>query len=60
MPEMPIAELPEGMYSETFKVESSDIDVLEHVNNRVYLRWIEEVATNHSAKKDTTPSGTLR
>lgn len=51
MPEMPIAELPEGMYSETFKVESSDIDVLEHVNNRVYLRWIEEVATNHSAKK---------
>ena len=29
MPEMPIAELPEGMYSETFKVESPDIDVLE-------------------------------
>lgn len=45
------ATLPEGMYAETFEVTATDIDVLQHVNNRVYLRWIEEVATNHSAKK---------
>ena len=43
--------LPDGMYAETFEVTASDIDVLQHVNNRVYLRWIEAVATNHSAQK---------
>ncbi len=45
------AALPEGIYRETFEVTAGDIDVLQHVNNRVYLRWIETVATNHSAKK---------
>lgn len=43
--------IPAGVYSEEFTVEERDIDVLGHVNNRVYLRWIETVATNHSAAK---------
>ena len=43
--------LPQGLYAETFIVQDSDIDVLEHVNNRVYLRWMETVATNHSAAR---------
>lgn len=44
-------ELPEGIYVEQFRAEPADIDVLQHVNNRVYLRWVEEVATRHSAVK---------
>ena len=27
------------------QVGPQDIDVLNHVNNRVYLRWVEEAAT---------------
>ena len=49
--EVGVPPLPEGMYAQTFEVKSEDIDVLEHVNNRVYLRWVETVATNHSAAK---------
>lgn len=28
-------------------VEPNDIDELDHVNNTVYLRWVQEVATAH-------------
>lgn len=28
-------------------VEAADIDALGHVNNVVYLRWVQEVATAH-------------
>jgi acyl-CoA thioester hydrolase len=28
-------------------VEASDIDELGHVNNVVYLRWVQEIATAH-------------
>lgn len=28
-------------------VEPSDIDEMEHVNNTVYLRWVQEAATAH-------------
>src|SRR5438128_7874689 len=31
----------------TVPVLSSDIDELKHVNNTVYLRWIQDVATAH-------------
>lgn len=31
-------------------VGADDIDMLEHVNNRVYLRWMEEAATAHAAR----------
>ncbi len=30
-----------------FQVEGSDIDVLGHVNNVVYLRWVQDVAVAH-------------
>jgi acyl-CoA thioester hydrolase len=29
------------------RVEPADIDTLGHVNNVVYLRWVQEVATAH-------------
>ncbi len=31
------------------QVTSADIDELGHVSNQVYLRWVLEVATSHSA-----------
>lgn len=31
-------------------VESKHIDIVGHVNNVVYLRWLERVAWNHSEK----------
>lgn len=32
-------------------VEPSDIDLMGHVNNVVYLRWVQEVATAHWTAK---------
>ncbi len=29
------------------RVVPSDIDEMEHVNNTVYLRWVQDVATSH-------------
>lgn len=41
----------------TFKIRVSldDIDVLQHVNNLVYVKWMDEIATKHWAylTKDT-------
>ena len=34
----------------TFVVQAEDIDELEHVNNRVYLRWMEQSAREASAQ----------
>jgi acyl-CoA thioester hydrolase len=34
-------------FSHTLKVEHQDIDSLGHVNNVVYLRYVQEVATAH-------------
>ena len=31
----------------TVSVQSDDIDELNHVNNTVYLRWVQDVATAH-------------
>ncbi len=31
------------------QVTAADIDELEHVSNQVYLRWVLDVATGHSA-----------
>jgi acyl-CoA thioester hydrolase len=31
----------------TVSVRSDDIDELNHVNNTVYLRWVQDVATAH-------------
>lgn len=30
------------------RVQAGDIDVMRHTNNVVYLRWLEEIAWNHS------------
>ncbi len=30
-----------------FRVEPGDIDVRRHVNNQVYLRWVQEMAEAH-------------
>ena len=35
-------------------VEASSIDILGHVNNREYIRWMEEVATLHAASRGQT------
>jgi len=34
-----------------FRVEPSDVDELQHVNNLVYLRWVQEVALAHSERR---------
>lgn len=34
-------------FSHSFRVESSDIDGLGHVNNVAYLRWVQDVAVAH-------------
>ena len=34
-------------YQETFKVKESDIDALNHVNNVVYLQWVNDIAEKH-------------
>lgn len=41
--------MTERIFQETFVVGSESIDVLGHVNNREYLRWMERIATNHAA-----------
>lgn len=35
------------MYEQTLRVQSSDLDELAHVNNVVYLRWVQDIATAH-------------
>ncbi len=34
-------------FSHSIHVQQEDIDLLGHVNNVVYLRWVQEVATAH-------------
>ncbi len=38
-----------------FTVKESDIDILGHVNNKVYLNWCELVSWDHSGKLGITP-----
>lgn len=40
---------PENVFNHVITVQSGDIDELEHVNNVVYLRWVQEVAAAHWA-----------
>lgn len=39
-----LASLP---FSMPLPIQSADIDALGHVNNVVYLRWVQEVAAAH-------------
>ena len=41
---------PEHAYRHVIIVEKGDIDDLEHVNNVVYLRWVQDVAAAHWAQ----------
>jgi acyl-CoA thioester hydrolase len=41
------AELPLHAFEITVPVQPADIDQQRHVNNTVYLRWVQEVATAH-------------
>ena len=42
-------------------VEPADIDVLGHVNNVVYLRWVQDIAVAHrSAVASATDQAKLR
>jgi acyl-CoA thioester hydrolase len=34
-------------YEMTFVAQSGDIDIMGHVNNAVWVRWMEEIATAH-------------
>ena len=34
-------------FQHSFKVKSADIDNLNHVNNVVYLQWVQEIAYKH-------------
>jgi acyl-CoA thioester hydrolase len=38
---------PVPPFEQTVRVESADIDTLGHVNNIVYLRWVQDVAAAH-------------
>ena len=41
------AERPPHPFEITVPVQPADIDQQDHVNNTVYLRWVQEVATAH-------------
>ena len=34
-------------YFREIKVTEADIDILGHVNNTVYLRWVQDIAVEH-------------
>jgi acyl-CoA thioester hydrolase len=34
-------------FDQVIRVEAADIDVLGHVNNIVYLRWVQDIAVAH-------------
>ncbi len=38
---------PTAAYEKIVRVQLTDLDELRHVNNVVYLRWVQEVATAH-------------
>ena len=44
-----------NIYTLTITVSSEDLDLLHHVNNLVYVKWMDKIATNHWAylTKDT-------
>jgi acyl-CoA thioester hydrolase len=39
--------IPAHAFAVPIKIEPADIDQLNHVNNVVYFRWVQEVATAH-------------
>lgn len=47
--------IPLHAFQVPIHVNKADIDILNHVNNTVYLRWVQDVATAHWDTL-TTPS----
>jgi acyl-CoA thioester hydrolase len=47
---------PAGTYEFTIPVEAADIDGLGHVNNIVYLRWVQDAAIAHWKAKASPES----
>jgi acyl-CoA thioester hydrolase len=43
----PAPDQPADRYTLPLTIQPADIDELGHVNNVVYLRWVQEVATAH-------------
>ena len=39
--------MPAEIFRQAFGVDAADIDELGHVNNVVYLRWAQDIATAH-------------
>ena len=45
-------------YSQTFTARAADIDELGHVNNAVWVRWVQDLATAHWAAAATDGQAT--
>lgn len=44
----PMSSMPSSPpFQMVLRVEADDIDMMGHVNNTVYLRWVQDVATAH-------------
>ncbi len=37
----------DNVFTLTITVSSEDIDNLDHVNNLVYVKWMDKIATTH-------------
>ncbi|WP_324292907.1 acyl-CoA thioesterase [uncultured Cohaesibacter sp.] len=46
-PVLPPEKDPTIPFEMPIQVQPSDIDMIGHVNNTVYLRWVQEAATSH-------------
>ena len=46
-PDTPDPPRPTASYERTLRVGPEDLDEQAHVNNVVYVRWVQEVATEH-------------
>jgi acyl-CoA thioester hydrolase len=44
-----VSETPHYVFSMEIRAQAADIDELDHVSNLVYVRWVQEVASAHSA-----------
>ena len=42
------------VYEHSIQVHPEDIDEMEHINNVVYVRWVQEVAAAHWNHRATT------
>jgi acyl-CoA thioester hydrolase len=59
-PQLPTLSDPQTSFKTHYIVQASDIDVLGHVNNTVYLRYMENMALAHSTALGVTVDDYLR